>query len=144
MMDAQHVIMEHAGDRNLQTVINDPFEELNSDRRTEFSFKIATALQFIHQQALVHLDLKPGNVLVTGDDHCKPYGNENQHVVIFGVVAYHRRPELSEEIAIGNDEQYVNLVRQCWETEASFRPAVSDIVCFCCRFFSMQFETVGR
>ncbi|KAJ7387509.1 hypothetical protein OS493_000840 [Desmophyllum pertusum] len=138
---------------------------------------------------LAHLDLKPGNVLVTEDDLCKladfgccraieednkptsptksnltgtyayrapellkgespstkadiysfgvclwqmltreqPYGNENQHVVIFGVVAYQLRPELNEEIITG-DEQYVNLIRQCWQAEAKLRPAASEIV----------------
>lgn len=56
----------------------------------------------------------------------QPYGNENQHVVIFGVVAYQLRPELNEEIT--GDEQYVNLIRQCWQAEAKFRPVASDIV----------------
>ena len=152
----------------------------------QLSVSKATALQFIHQQGLVHLDLKPGNVLVTEEDQCKladfgccrvlddkpasrsnltgtyayrapellkgqeptakadifsfgiclwqmltrkqPYGNENQHVVIFGVVAYQQRPELSEAISIGNDKQYVNLITQCWKPEARFRPAASDII----------------
>ena len=47
----------------------------------------------------------------------QPYGNENQHVVIFGVVAYQLRPELNEEIT--GDEQYVNLIRQCGKPRLS-------------------------
>ena len=35
---------------------------------------------------------------------------------------------MSEEITLGNDEQYVNFITQCWKAEASFRPAASDIV----------------
>ena len=182
------IIMEFAGERNLQSVINDPFEELGRDRRVQFSLDIATGLQFAHLQGLAHLDLKPGNVLVTAEGHCKladfgccraveennkpasptksnltgtyayrapellkgespstkadiysygiclwqmltrerPYGNENQHVVIFGVVAYQLRPELKEDIA--GEEHYVNLIKQCWQAEAKFRPAASEIV----------------
>lgn len=186
--DIRCIIMEFAGERNLQSVINDPFEELDRNRRVKFSLDIATALEFAHQQGVAHLDLKPGNVLVTSEDHCKladfgccraveendkpasptksnltgtyayrapellkgespstkadiysygiclwqmlnreqPYGNENQHVVIFGVVAYQLRPELKEDIT--GDEPYVNLIRQCWQAEAKFRPAASEIV----------------
>lgn len=182
------IIMEFAGERNLQSVINDPFQELGRNRRVQFALDIATALQFSHLQGLAHLDLKPGNVLVTAEDHCKladfgccraveendkpasptksnltgtyayrapellkgespstkadiysygiclwqmltrerPYGNENQHVVIFGVVAYQLRPELREDLA--GDEHYVNLIKQCWQAEAKFRPAASEIV----------------
>ena len=188
IMESRCIIMEFAGERNLQNIINDPFEELNGNRRLKFSVDIASALQFAHQQGMAHLDLKPGNVLVTATDRCKladfgccqavdecdkpasptksnltgtyayrapellkgespttkadiyslgvclwqmltreqPFGNENQHVVIFGVVAYQLRPELSEEIT--GDEQYVNLIRQCWQAEPKLRPAASEIV----------------
>lgn len=186
--DTRCIIMEFAGERNLQSVINNSFEELDRNRRIKFSLDIATALQFAHQQGLAHLDLKPRNVLVTAEDHCKladfgccreveendkpasptksnltgtyayrapellkgespstkadiysygiclwqmltreqPYGNENQHVVIFGVVAYQLRPELKEDIK--GDEHYVNLIRVCWQAEAKFRPAASEVV----------------
>jgi len=186
--DTRCIIMEFAGERNLQSVINNSFEELDRNRRIKFSLDIATALQFAHQQGLAHLDLKPRNVLVTAEDHCKladfgccreveendkpasptksnltgtyayrapellkgespstkadiysygiclwqmltreqPYGNENHHVVIFGVVAYQLRPELKEDIK--GDEHYVNLIRVCWQAEAKFRPAASEVV----------------
>lgn len=183
------IIMEFAGERNLQSVINDTaLEELDRIRRIKFSLDIANALHFAHQQGIAHLDLKPGNVLVTTEDRCKladfgccravevndkpssptksnltgtyayrapellkgespstkadiysygiclwqmmtreqPYGNENQHVVIFGVVAYQLRPELKKNLT--GDEHYVNLIKQCWQAEAKFRPAASEIV----------------
>lgn len=186
LMDAQCIIMEFAGERNLMTVIYDPCEELDAERRTKFALDIAQGLQFAHRQGIAHLDLKPGNVLVSEKDHCKladfgccqaveenhkpasptksnltgtyayrapellrgespttkadiysfgvclwqmltrerPYGKENQHVVIFGVVAYQLRPELSEELT--GDEQFV--IRQCWQAEAKVRPTASEII----------------
>ncbi|XP_074636548.1 serine/threonine-protein kinase mos-like [Acropora palmata] len=186
--DVQCIIMEFAGERNLHNVINDSFEELDRIRRVKFALDIVTALHFAHQQGLVHLDLKPGNVLVTSEDNCKladfgccraveennkpssptksnltgtyayrapellkgespstkadiyslgiclwqmltreqPYGNENQHVVIFGVVAYQLRPKIKENIA--GDETYVNLIKQCWQAEVKFRPTANEIV----------------
>ncbi|XP_068747994.1 serine/threonine-protein kinase mos-like [Montipora capricornis] len=185
----QCIIMEYAGERNLRSVINDPFEKLDRIRRVKFALDIVQALQFAHHQGLAHLDLKPGNVLVTSEDHCKladfgccraveennkpasptksnltgtyayrapellkgespttkadiysygiclwqmltrekPYGNENQHVVIFGVVAYQLRPEIIKENIVG-DEQYANLIKQCWQAETKLRPTASAIV----------------
>ncbi|XP_031561234.1 serine/threonine-protein kinase mos-like [Actinia tenebrosa] len=187
--DTNCIIMEYAGDRNLQNVINDSFESLTAPRRTKFALDIAHALDYAHEKGIVHLDLKPSNVMVSCEDHCKladfgccqavevndkpasptksnltgtyayrapellrgecpttkadiysygiclwqmltrelPYGNQNQHVIIFGVVAYQLRPKLSGEINTC-DEEYVNLIQQCWEADPKQRPLASEIV----------------
>ena len=185
-MDTQCVLMEFAGERNLMTVIYDSCEELHAARRRKFALDIARGLQFAHQHGIAHLDLKPGNVLVSEHDRCKladfgccqaveenlkpasptksnltgtyayrapellrgespstkadiysfgiclwqmltrerPYGNENQHVVIFGVVAYQLRPALSEGVT--GDEQ--SLIQQCWQAESKVRPTATDVI----------------
>ncbi|EDO32016.1 predicted protein, partial [Nematostella vectensis] len=189
IQDTNCVLMEYAGDRNLLNVIYDPSEALTNERRTKFAVDIARGLDYAHAKGIAHLDLKPGNVLVGANDHCKladfgccqaieenhkpasptksnltgtyayrapellrgetpstkadiysygiclwqmltrerPYGNENQHVVIFGVVAYQLRPRIARDMS-DDDGQYVCLVQQCWEADHRLRPATGDIL----------------
>ncbi|XP_020902892.1 serine/threonine-protein kinase mos [Exaiptasia diaphana] len=190
LWDTNCIIMEYAGDRNLQNVINDSMESLTASRRIKFALDIGHALDYAHDKGIAHLDLKPSNVMVTSEDHCKladfgccqsveanekpasptksnltgtyayrapellrgdcpttkadiysygiclwqmltrehPYGNQNQHVIIFGVVAYQLRPTLTSLDVQARDEVYVNLMQQCWEADPKLRPLASDIV----------------
>lgn len=187
-MESSYVIMEYAGEKTLQSVMDDISESMGLERRLRFAQDIARALEFAHEQGIAHMDLKPGNVIVTPDDRCKladfgccqaveindkpasptksnltgtyayrapellrgespttkadiysygiclwqmmkrerPYGNENQHVVIFRVVADQLRPKLTQET--GEEEQYVNLIKLCWQAEAKLRPSAPEIV----------------
>lgn len=65
------ILMEFAGHRTLQTIIDDDREVLESARRWHFVRDIACALKFVHENCLVHLDLKPANVIVDRQDLCK-------------------------------------------------------------------------
>lgn len=187
-MESSYVIMEYAGEKTLQSVINDISQAMDLERRLRFAEDIARALEFAHDQGIAHMDLKPGNVIVTQEDRCKladfgccqavdindkpasptksnltgtyayrapellrgecpttkadiysygiclwqmmkrerPYGNENQHVVIFRVVADQLRPKLTKET--GEEKQYVNLIKLCWQAEAKLRPSAPEIV----------------
>lgn len=65
------IIMEFAGERNLQSLIVDERESLCCKRRVKFATDITRALKVIHERNLVHLDLKPSNVIVDSSDTCK-------------------------------------------------------------------------
>lgn len=65
------ILMEFAGHRTLQTIIDDDRELLESGRRWNFVRDISRALKFVHENCLVHLDLKPANVIVDCHDLCK-------------------------------------------------------------------------
>ena len=65
------ILMELAGHRTLQTVIDDERESLELRRRIGFARDIARALKFIHEKNIVHLDLKPANVILGSQDICK-------------------------------------------------------------------------
>lgn len=65
------ILMEFAGHRTLQAIIDDDREILGSARRCRFVRDIACALKYVHANSLVHLDLKPANVIVDRQDLCK-------------------------------------------------------------------------
>ena len=65
------VIMECAGERNLQTIIDDEKISLPEQRRIRIALDIASGLEFMHDQGLAHLDIKPANVIVNSDFDCK-------------------------------------------------------------------------
>lgn len=65
------IIMEFAGARNLQHIIDDDVEILGRTRCLSFTHDISRALDYLHEQKIVHLDLKPANVIVSAQDSCK-------------------------------------------------------------------------
>lgn len=185
------LIMEYGGDKNLQELLDCPSECLSNSRQVKFALDISRGLAFAHRQGLAHMDLKPSNVLVSDQDHCKladfgccqsvgdngrpasptkssltgtfayrapelfkgecpttkadiyslgiclwqmltrerPYGRENQHVVIFAVVAYQHRPKIPNEQALkGREKCYAELIKGCWQAESSRRPSARQVV----------------
>ena len=69
--DQPCIIMEFVSTRNLQHVIDDAEEKIDFKRRVKFAYEVATALEYVHENSIAHLDLKPANVLVTQEGNCK-------------------------------------------------------------------------
>ncbi|XP_077410613.1 proto-oncogene serine/threonine-protein kinase mos [Vanacampus margaritifer] len=66
------IMMEYVGSRNLQQVIYSCVEDaLEPDRWLGHSLDISRGLQFLHSHMIVHLDIKPANVLVSSEGVCK-------------------------------------------------------------------------
>ncbi|KRT80987.1 protein kinase, partial [Oryctes borbonicus] len=66
------VIMERLRDsKHLQNLLDD--ENLFLERRLvlKYALDIATGLSFCHRNNLIHMDLKPSNILLCQDDVCK-------------------------------------------------------------------------
>ncbi|XP_008297802.1 proto-oncogene serine/threonine-protein kinase mos [Stegastes partitus] len=65
------ILMEFVGSRSLQQLIYGDAEQLAEDRWLRYSSDIAHGLSFLHAHRIVHLDIKPANVLVSSEDVCK-------------------------------------------------------------------------
>nr|XP_015810465.2 proto-oncogene serine/threonine-protein kinase mos [Nothobranchius furzeri] len=65
------ILMEFVGSRNLQQIIYGSSELLEPNRSLKFSADIADGLRFLHSHGVVHLDIKPANVLVSRTEVCK-------------------------------------------------------------------------
>lgn len=64
-----YIVMELVTGRLLKDVIEDgPVE---ADRAVAYADGILEALEYSHRAGVVHRDIKPGNVMVTADDHIK-------------------------------------------------------------------------
>ncbi|XP_004209764.1 serine/threonine-protein kinase mos [Hydra vulgaris] len=57
----------------------------------------------------------------------KPYGNENMYVVIFGVVSYHLRPDITEKMECENSA-YLQLVKSLWRADPLERPSAKEVI----------------
>ncbi|XP_014832257.1 PREDICTED: serine/threonine-protein kinase mos-like [Poecilia mexicana] len=65
------IVMEFVGSRNLQQIIYESSEDLGEDRWLKYSTDIVKGLSFLHSHSVVHLDIKPANVLVSRGEVCK-------------------------------------------------------------------------
>ena len=69
--DSPFLIMEYIENKTLQHLLDDPEEIIDDTRRIRFALEIVSALEYVHEQNVAHLDLKPVNVLVTKKNVCK-------------------------------------------------------------------------
>ena len=66
--DQPCIIMEFVSTRNLQHVLDDADEKIDFKRRVKFAYEVASALEYVHENKIAHLDLKPANVLITQEE----------------------------------------------------------------------------
>lgn len=65
------ILMEFAGEQNLEQRIYGAEEPLHRDRALRYAVHVLTGLRFLHAHGVLHLDIKPANVLVSEQDVCK-------------------------------------------------------------------------
>ncbi|XP_066928358.1 serine/threonine-protein kinase mos-like [Clytia hemisphaerica] len=70
--ESHYILMEYLNARTLQSIIDDENEVISFKRRIRFAKQISSGLTYSHEKNIVHLDLKPLNILVSQViDQCK-------------------------------------------------------------------------
>ncbi|XP_069684211.1 serine/threonine-protein kinase mos-like [Periplaneta americana] len=75
------VFMEMCHGFNLQSLLSDPKHIINGVRRTRYAMDIASALRHCHSRKILHLDVKPSNIIVCSPgDYCKLCDFGSSHI----------------------------------------------------------------
>lgn len=69
--DTHCVLMEFVSRKTLQNIIDDSNEIIDINRCKRFARDIIAGLAYAHRNNIVHLDLKPANILITATGECK-------------------------------------------------------------------------
>ena len=67
---APFIVMEYVDGRSLADILRTE-GRLHPDRAATIAVDVAAALDAAHRQGMVHMDVKPGNVLITGEGQVK-------------------------------------------------------------------------
>lgn len=136
-------LMEYVSTKTLQHLLHDQDEKFDDFRRIRIASQMARALVYIHQNGIVHLDLKPVNILMTSDGNCKiadfgccqyieDHPNTPSRSYVTGTFAY-RAPELLK----GEDPTYKADVFsfgiclwQLWSREIPYKLQNHQVVIF--------------
>ncbi|XP_012676756.1 serine/threonine-protein kinase mos [Clupea harengus] len=134
------IIMEFAGSRDLQHVIYGGVEPLVESRCMKYSLDIALGLEYLHAHSIVHLDVKPANVIVSDTDVCRLAdfgcslklecsGELSPLIHHLGGTYTHRAPELlkGEEVTLKADVYSFGI--SLWQLIACELPYEGDRQC---------------
>lgn len=134
------VLMEFVGERNLQQVIYGCAEPLGEQRWLRYAADVARGLRFLHSHGVVHLDIKPANVLVSSEDVCKiadfgcsltlDRGCEvraiGAHLSHVGGTYTHRAPELLRGEALSPKADVFSFGVTAWQLVTREQPYAGD------------------
>ena len=83
-----YLVMEWVEGRLLRQVLDQtPHQRLSLDRAVRIAFQLCEALEYIHENGVVHCDLKPENVMIDAADNVK--------LIDFGIAADSTSPRLN-------------------------------------------------
>jgi serine/threonine protein kinase len=90
------MVMEYAENGSLRHHLNDNFNSMRWKTKLDILYSVATGLNCIHNNGLIHRDFHPGNILSHSDYEtlitdlglCQPANVKSSNKEIFGVLPY--------------------------------------------------------
>lgn len=143
------IVMEFVRGQPLSRVLRDAGGKLDLDTALRYALEIAEALAYAHSQGVVHGDIKPANVLITGEGHAKiadfgvarlSHGLTKPGGKIFGSPAYMAPEQLSGGPADARSDLF-SLGVMLYSMLTGFRPFQGNSAETVC-FKVMNFEPV--
>lgn len=143
------IVMEFVRGQPLSRVLRDAAGKLDLDTALRYALEIAEALAYAHSQGVVHGDIKPANILITGDGHPKiadfgvarlSHGLTKPNGKIFGSPAYMAPEQLSGGPADARSDLF-SLGVMLYSMLTGFRPFQGNSAETVC-FKVMNFEPV--
>ncbi|HEY9077714.1 MAG TPA: serine/threonine-protein kinase [Anaerolineaceae bacterium] len=124
--DRQFIIMDFVEGQTLDSLIARRRREIPLDTRLRIFLDICSAVEFLHNQGILHRDLHPGNVLVGGT------GYEVVKLTDFGLATMMDREGVGKSSRINGRENYTppEVYERRAETTASEVYSLGAILCF--------------
>lgn len=122
----QYIIMEYVDGSNLDKLISRATREVTILERLDVFLKVCGAVEYLHQQGILHRDLHPGNVLVGGQ------GLEHVKLTDFGLATLMDRDGLAKSSRVNGRTYYIppEVADGKEETVASEIYSLGRILCF--------------
>ena len=135
---APFIVMEYVEGRSLADILRSE-GRLHPDRAATIAVDVAAALDAAHRQGMVHMDVKPGNVLITSDGQVKladfgiakalTEGHETDYTAEGGTVmgtATYLSPEQAQGHKVGPRSDVYSLAVVLYEMMTGRPPFIGD------------------
>ncbi|XP_035760098.1 receptor-interacting serine/threonine-protein kinase 4-like, partial [Neolamprologus brichardi] len=127
--DPQGLVMEYMETGSLETLLAN--EPLPWELRFRIIHETAVGMNFLHcmNPPLLHLDLKPANILLDAHYHVKCPSGENNILQIMVKVVKGVRPDLGAvpRCRPSACTGFLTLMQRCWATKPEARPSFQEI-----------------
>src|SRR5436190_737771 len=92
-----YLVMDYIDGATLETVLaRSPQGKLPVAKVIQYALQLCTVLNYLHTQVppIIFRDLKPGNILITSDDHL--------YLIDFGIARFFKQGKIKDTIVLGS------------------------------------------
>ncbi|CAB4481405.1 unnamed protein product [Rhizophagus irregularis] len=118
-------VLEYADSGTLNTYLTDHFSELDWSDKYHLASQLASAIEFLHGEDIIHRDLHGDNILINQKNiKLADFGLSKKIIEASSSTSKGKR----EKIIDGTPVKYSDLYRECWRGEPNKRPNIREVV----------------